>query len=437
MQLNRVFLIFILLLFASNLFAQTSGDDSVSHSNYLRVYIDGITDWQDYAKVKMWYADYVRDPNSSQVQVIISKQSTASGGARYTLFFLGRENFIGKNDTLSYTSPLENTNKQSRDEIVNEIQMGLMPYFAANGQEKYFSFNYTDVQQRTLKSFDKWNYWIFTLQANPDISVDASGTGIAGDGLISASRVTDDWKLRFTGDAIVDYNSFKTDTITFKSTELIKLFNTLVVKSVNDHWSTGAEAGYYSSTFSNITTQFQISAGMEYDVFPYNQSVNHLFTFRYRLQPLYTFYIDTTVYNKTQEILFNHIFDATYTRVERWGNLILDFTAKEYLNHPDQFRFDVVGAVDVRIAQGLFLNLLGNYSYIKNQRDVSTVGLSAQEIVLQHRELQTNFSYGLSVGISYTFGAIYNNIVNPRYESGILIDPEIANILNLNLLGKK
>ena len=134
MQLIRVFLIFILLLFATKLFAQTSGEDSVSHSNYLRVYIDGITDWQDYVKVKMWYADYVRDPNSSQVQIIISKQSTASGGARYTLFFLGKEYFTGKNDTLSYTSPLENTNRQTRDEIANEIEMGLMPYFAANGQ---------------------------------------------------------------------------------------------------------------------------------------------------------------------------------------------------------------------------------------------------------------------------------------------------------------
>ena len=93
--------------------------------------------------------------------------------------------------------------------------------------------------------------------------------------------------------------------------------------------------------------------------------------------------------------------------------------------------------MNFHIVQGLFVSLIGNYSYINNQRGISNVGLSPEEIVLQHRELLTNYSYGLQVGISYTFGAIYNNIVNPRYESGILIDPEIANILNLNLLGKK
>ncbi|MBA3647085.1 MAG: hypothetical protein H0W62_00805 [Chitinophagales bacterium] len=446
MKKMQTLLLSILIISATKSFAQTSGTDSTSHSintdstlhsSYLKIFIDGIPDWQDYVKVKMWYADYVRDPKLSQVQVVISLQPTASGGQRYSLFFLGRERFDGKNDTLSYTAALENTKRQTRDELTNVIMMGLMPYFALNGQGKYFGFEYTDMQQRAQKSFDKWNYWIFTLEVNPDIAVDASGTGIAGDAVVSAARVTDDWKIRFTGDAIIDYNSFKTDTLTYKSTELIKLLNSLVVKSVNDHWSLGAEAGYYSSSFSNISSQFQAAVGGEYDLFPYNQSVNHLLTFRYRLQPFYTLYNDTTIYNKTGEFLLNHIFDATYTRVERWGNFIFDFTAKEYVNHPDQFRLDIVGAIEVRLAQGLFLNLLGNYSYIRNQRDISNVGLSPEEIVLQHRELQTNYSYGLTVGISYTFGAIYNNIVNPRYESGIIIDPEIANILNLNLLGQK
>ncbi|MEI6749859.1 MAG: hypothetical protein WCM93_11925, partial [Bacteroidota bacterium] len=78
---------------------------------------------------------------------------------------------------------------------------------------------------------------------------------------------------------------------------------------------------------------------------------------------------------------------------------------------------------------GLFLNFIGNFSYIKNQRSLSNTGLTPEEIILQHKEILTNYSYGLQIGITYTFGAIFNNIVNPRYESGITIDPEVADIL--------
>ena len=127
----------------------------------------------------------------------------------------------------------------------------------------------------------------------------------------------------------------------------------------------------------------------------------------------------------------SQIFDATYSRIERWGNLSTTLTATQFLNHPAQFRFDISGQIDIRLAQGLFLNLSGNYSYIKNQRSISNVGLTPEEIILQHKEILSNYTYGLHIGITYTFGAIFNNIVNPRYESGITIDPEVASIIGL------
>ncbi len=430
--MNRIkfIIISVVVFFSLSLKAQINVADSASKNpNYLKVYIDGIPEWQDYVKVKLWYADNVRDPALAQMQVIISTQPTASGGELYHLFFIGRGNFTGKNDTLSYPAPLENTKRQTRDGLTNVIAMGLMPYFSLNGQHKYFTFDYNDVEQKLQRSSDKWKFWVFTVGATPEFKKDEGGTSLAGSAVLSASHVTDNWKFRGMTDAILDFEKFTTDTINYQDAEIIRHINFLVVKSINDHWSWGAEIGHYSSTFNNIDHQFYLAPGIEYDIFPYSESINHILTFKYRLKPLYNFYPDTTIYNKTRELLLSHVFDATYTRIERWGNLSTTLTASQYLNHPDQFRFDVSAQMDFHLAQGLFLNLVGNFAYIKNQRSISNVGLTPEEIILQHREILTNYSYGFQIGITYTFGAIYNSIVNPRYESGITIDPEVADIL--------
>jgi hypothetical protein len=426
----KIIIITVFILISVSLKAQMNIADSIAKSsNYLKVYLDGIPEWQDYVRVKLWYADFVRDPALAQIQVIISTQPTASGGKLYHIFFIGRNSFNGRNDTLSCPSPLEYTKRQTRDELTNVITMGLMPYFSLNSQHKFFAFDYNDVLQKMQRSSDKWKFWVFTVGATPEFKKDEAGTSMAGSALLSASHVTDDWKFRVMTDAILDYEKFTTDTINFESTELIRHINFLAVRSINDHWSWGAEIGHYSSTFNNIQSQYYLAPGIEYDIFPYSESINHILAFKYRIKPLLNFYSDTTIYNKTQEFLLSHVLDATYTRIERWGNFSTTLTATQYLNHPDQFRFDVSGQMDFRLAQGLFLNLVGKYAYIQNQRSISNTGLSPEEIILQHNEMLTNYSYAVQIGITYTFGAIFNSIVNPRYESGITIDPEVADIL--------
>ncbi|MEI6748581.1 MAG: hypothetical protein WCM93_05405, partial [Bacteroidota bacterium] len=390
----RLLLISVLIFLSGRIFAQVNVADSANKNPYLlKVYIDGIPDWLNYVKVKLWYADYVRDPALAQVQVIISLQPTVSGGKEYHLFFLGRQNFNGKNDTLSYTAPIENTNRQTRDDLTNVIAMGLMPYFSLNNQHKFFTFNYNDVQQQIKKSSDKWKFWVFTVGATPDLKVDAGGTSLAGSALVSAAHVTDAWKFRLLSDVIIDYSKFTTDTINYASTELIMHTNALIVKSINEHWSCGGEAGYYSSSFNNISSQFYLAPGIEYDIFPYSESINHILTLKYRIKPQYNFYSDTTIYYKEHEILLNQVLDATYTRIEKWGNFSNTFTATHFLNHPDQFRFDISSQMDIRLAQGLFLNFIGNFSFIKNQRSLSNTGLTPEEIILQHKEILTNYSY--------------------------------------------
>ena len=43
---------------------------------------------------------------------------------------------------------------------------------------------------------------------------------------------------------------------------------------------------------------------------------------------------------------------------------------------------------------------------------------TVEEILLSRRQLQTDYTYSTSVSLSYTFGSIFNNVVNPRLGGG-------------------
>ncbi|MBK7442070.1 MAG: hypothetical protein IPL12_17650 [Bacteroidetes bacterium] len=415
------------MCFTQPLAAQTLVSNNSENTPYLQVYLDGIPDWQDYMKVKVWYVDYVRDRQLADIHVLITTQSTASGGNLYTIYFIGYGKFIGKTDTLHYTSSIENTNRKSRDELINTLSIGLLPYLAENGQQEFISINYLNNEKTAIQSKDKYNYWVYTTQLNGNLTGDQTTDIFDGSASFSAARITDTWKERFTADISESNNRFQTPTYSYKGNTIIKNLHALLVYSLNNHWSLGFEPAYYASTYSNIKSQFSAAPGIEYNIFPYNESVEHLFTFKYRFQPLFNFYTDSTLYNKTQELLLNSIFDVTLTQIKPWGNMSGTFTAANFLNHPKAFRLDFVGSMNIKLATGLFFNVSGNVSLINNQLSIAKIALTPEQIVLHQKEILSNYSYGVNIGITYVFGARFNNVVNPRYEGGVTIDPEIIN----------
>ena len=76
------------------------------------------------------------------------------------------------------------------------------------------------------------------------------------------------------------------------------------------------------------------------------------------------------------------------------------------------------GSVNINIIRGFQFNVGGNYSIVRDQLALPAGGATPEEILVRQRQLATNYSYFMFVGLSYTFGSIYNNVVNPRFGSG-------------------
>ena len=76
-------------------------------------------------------------------------------------------------------------------------------------------------------------------------------------------------------------------------------------------------------------------------------------------------------------------------------------------------------SIEIRIAKGLEFNIGGSASIIHDQLNLVKGEATTEEILLRIKELETSYQYFIFFGISYTFGAIYNNVVNPRFNQGM------------------
>jgi hypothetical protein len=57
----------------------------------------------------------------------------------------------------------------------------------------------------------------------------------------------------------------------------------------------------------------------------------------------------------------------------------------------------------------------GSFAFVHDQISLP-LGVSTLEDVLLQRKMQaTDYSYYTYFGFTYTFGSIYNNVVNPRF----------------------
>ena len=78
--------------------------------------------------------------------------------------------------------------------------------------------------------------------------------------------------------------------------------------------------------------------------------------------------------------------------------------------------FQIYTAIEWRIFKGLSVNLSLNYNIVRDQIGLPKGETSRDEVLLSIKQLQTDYSMWANFGISYSFGSIYNNVVNPRFN---------------------
>ena len=77
--------------------------------------------------------------------------------------------------------------------------------------------------------------------------------------------------------------------------------------------------------------------------------------------------------------------------------------------------FELVTIFNFRLFKGFSINTLLVANLIHDQLYLGKGDLTVAEVLLQRKQIETSYSYYFSIGINYSFGSMYQNIVNPRF----------------------
>ena len=423
-----------LFLLASSLVSSTAGaQPEGSGAEAIRIFVDCGPCDETYLRREVSFVNYVRDRADAQVHVLITREVSGGGGRVWTLGFFGREEFEGMDDELVFFTTQDDTDDSERRALAQTLRLGLVRYVAQTPLGRQL-----DVSARpggplggplggqqggvaprfnAQPADDPWNFWVFRTRMRPLVFIDAEErekTKRFG-GSFSAFRNTEVWKMRIGVSGSYRSDTFELTDSTATNIQRNNSFDARFVRSLGEHMGFGFGGSAVSSTFRNQDLTYRVAPAVEYNFFPYSESTRRQFTVAYSAGYNSFRYAETTVFGKLEEERANHSVQTSFVMNQPWGVSDVSLEFSQFLDEPDQNRLVLFGEMDIRVFRGLSLNLEANSSFIGDQIYLPLEDATDVEVLLGRRQLETDFEWRLFVGLSYSFGSIYNNVVNSRF----------------------
>jgi hypothetical protein len=389
----------------------------------LRVYFDcdGPGCDFDYMRREITWVNWVRNRQDAQVHLLVASRGTGGGGREFTLRLIGLESFSGRDHELITTTPQIATDDERRRALAQAIRLGLAGYAASTGLGPRLDVTYEPPPEQRAGQVqqprDPWNLWVFTVSVNGNFSGESRSNSSNVGGSLRASRTAEDWRMSYSArGSRRSIDATFEDGSKFESVTTSSGADAIVVRSLGDHWSVGVEGEFEQSDRENYDAAFRIAPGLEFNVWPYAQSSRRQLIVRYDLGLNRYNYADTTIFNQVKETRGDQRLTLALATREPWGSSGVSVQGATYLHDFSRNEISVSGGIELRVYKGLSLDASASYSRVRNQLNIAKGGASDEDVLLFLRELETAYRYHVSVGIRFTFGSVYNNIVNPRFR---------------------
>jgi len=395
----------------------------------LRVFLDcpnSFCDF-DYYRTEITFVNWVRDRQFAQMHVLVTAQQTG-GGQAYTLAFIGLERFAGAEDTLHYISHAGDTQDDLRKGLAQVLRLGLVRFAARTPVAARLEITYSAPPSGAAQVRDPWNYWVFETRLSSNFFGEHSYKSSYVSANLSASRITEAWKFTWSANqnynqsdfTVPDFDSTGTQIGEHVVTSITRSYGSelLIVKSLGRRWSAGVQGSAFSSTYSNQDLTLKLGPAVEFDIFPYSQSTRKLLTLRYNLSVASFNYRDTTIFNRLSETRATQTLTVSLDVKQPWGSAGLSLEGSNYLYDFRKNHLQIFGNGSFRLFKGLSFDFFSFVNLIHDQLAIQKAGATEQEVLLRRRQLATSYSYSGFVGLRYTFGSKFANVVNPRFGSG-------------------
>ena len=368
-----------------------------------------------YIQQNTLFIDYVRDQNLSDLEIFVFEITSGSGGTEYTFNFYGKKKLNNRKNSLVVFLDPSLTSNERREKLLKTYVLGLAYMLQGTAYQDNFEVKYNLSEKSSYtSSFDKWKNWVFEISGSFDFEDEKSINEKEYRLDFEIDRVTDLWRVRSDFGIQNNVKTFLGDEESYNSVRNRTYFSGSLVRSISDHFSTGIFGSFEEDTFRNFKSFLNFSPALEYNIFPYREVLNREITFAYKIGYSHYKYIEETIYGYLNEKQFVQSLTLNLRYRKNWGGIYSYLAASQFLNSQNKNRLTFNNYLNLRIIQGLALRVSGRFQLIRDQINLPKGEVSIEDLLLRQRQIATNFQNTISLGLSYTFGSIFNNIVNTR-----------------------
>lgn len=410
--MRKLLSITFLFIISSNLYSQKR--DSVQLNLFVKCpFCDN-----SYIRNEIKNINHALDLNDANVVILGISETTGNGGTKYRLIFEGQKSFSEIKDTLIFETTSDATEDEIRDAYIRKMRQGLLAYLIKT--DLYDKINYSlDIPNNDNNNqvIDNWKGWVNSISSSGWFDGEKSYTSFNVNSRIRISKTLEKWKLNYNLNHCYSESNFSSEDYEYRSVNRSISSSLLYVLSINNHWSAGLFTSTGNSTFNNYNFFMNFRPAIEYNIYPYEKSFEKQICISYKIGPNLYDYNDSTIFNKTKEFLYAHHLSLSLGFVKKWGSLYLSVEGNQYLHDFSLLSLDSFLRAEIRIVKGLSFYIYSGYSMIRNQISLPKEDISQEELLLHQRLIKTNYSYWGNLGLSFTFGSKFNNVVNPRFEN--------------------
>lgn len=365
------------------------------------------------------FVDWMRDRADADVYVLITSESTGGGGSSYLITLAGRGRFSGDSTGIRFATDRNTTSAEARDALTARLAQGLVRYAVLTGaaaQVRVVSADAGPEEDAAGPVRDPWNYWVFSVSADAELQGESREQERELELSLNADRVTENWIFDLQLEGTHDEREFELSDRTIRSVQRDYVARADVARAIARLWSAGASVAVGSSSFANQDLYARVAALLEYSLFPYADFSRRRATLQYSLGVRHFDYDEITIFDRVSEQRPDQQLQLTVQFQQPWGSATVELSGSHYLDDFRRNNLSTFVNLNVRLLRGLSLDLRGNYERVRDQIYIPKGDATDEEVLLQRRALETGYRYGTSVGLRYTFGSVYNNIVNPRLD---------------------
>ena len=370
---------------------------------------------QEYIKQNTQLFDYVRDRTLSDIEVFVFEIRNASGGIKYSFEFNGKNEFNSKENKITTDIAQNLTFKESRDSLLKTYKLGMIFFLQNTPYQDKIEVTFDNDGDNAIETIsDQWKNWVFEVSGSFNYEDEKSINEKQYDLAFEIDRVTEKWRVRSDLGLWRSVKFFKGEEENYSSERERSYFTGSIVRSISNHFSTGIFGSFETDTYTNYKSFFNFSPALEYNLIPYKEVLTREVTLAYKIGYNLYEYFEETLYGFNKQNLFNQSLTLNVRFREKWGNIYSYLVASQFIDQPDLRRLTLNNNLNLRILRGLSVRLSGSFQLIRDQINLPKGETSIEDLLLRQRQISTDYQNRISLGLSYTFGSIFNNIVNNR-----------------------